>query len=66
MTNSITCTACGGVGHIAKDCAQKRPGTAYGAHADGKNKMDDEVSKSESFFQVVKALGARITTVELF
>ena len=26
FTNSIICAACGGAGHIAKDCVQKRPG----------------------------------------
>jgi len=25
-TNSVICSACGGVGHIAKDCVMKRPG----------------------------------------
>uniref|UniRef100_A0A1B6EEL0 Branchpoint-bridging protein n=1 Tax=Clastoptera arizonana TaxID=38151 RepID=A0A1B6EEL0_9HEMI len=28
VTNNIVCTSCGGAGHIAKDCRQKRPGSA--------------------------------------
>ncbi len=49
VTNNVVCTACGGVGHIAKDCGQRRPGTGFGGGGDGereeeqKNKMDDEV-----------------------
>ncbi len=58
VTNNVVCTACGGVGHIAKDCAQRRPGTGFGEGGGGddgedggggggghhsKAKMDDEV-----------------------
>ena len=41
VTNSIVCSACGGAGHIAKDCAQRREG---GFGGEQKTKMDDEVS----------------------
>ena len=45
MTNNIVCSSCGGAGHIARDCRQKRPG-AGGPNATGdKNKIDEEVTR---------------------
>ena len=45
MTNNIVCSSCGGAGHIARDCRQKRPG-AMGPNATGdKNKIDEEVTQ---------------------
>ncbi|KAJ4443862.1 hypothetical protein ANN_05649 [Periplaneta americana] len=42
VTNNIVCSSCGGAGHIARDCRQKRPG-AGGPNAVGdKNKIDEE------------------------
>ncbi|XP_049784088.1 splicing factor 1-like [Schistocerca cancellata] len=41
VTNNIVCTSCGGAGHIARDCRQKRPG-ATGATTGDKNKIDEE------------------------
>ncbi|BFZ18030.1 hypothetical protein BsWGS_21069 [Bradybaena similaris] len=29
VTNTIVCTVCGGAGHIAQDCKQKRPGDTF-------------------------------------
>ncbi|CAG5131364.1 unnamed protein product, partial [Candidula unifasciata] len=29
VTNTIICTICGGAGHIAQDCKQKRPGDSF-------------------------------------
>ncbi|BFZ03766.1 hypothetical protein BsWGS_06805 [Bradybaena similaris] len=29
ITNTIVCTICGGAGHIAQDCKQKRPGDSF-------------------------------------
>uniref|UniRef100_A0A0B7A886 Branchpoint-bridging protein n=1 Tax=Arion vulgaris TaxID=1028688 RepID=A0A0B7A886_9EUPU len=29
VTNTIMCTVCGGAGHIAQDCKQKRPGDTF-------------------------------------
>ncbi|CAG5122715.1 unnamed protein product, partial [Candidula unifasciata] len=29
VTNTIVCTICGGAGHIAQDCKQKRPGDTF-------------------------------------
>lgn len=29
ITNTIVCTVCGGAGHIAQDCKQKRPGDTF-------------------------------------
>jgi splicing factor 1 len=40
VTASIVCTACGGAGHIARDCKNPRPGFQY----DGGAGMDDEYS----------------------
>lgn len=42
VTNNIVCTACGGVGHIAKDCRTKRPGMGGVAAADSQAKIDEE------------------------
>ena len=45
MTNNIVCSSCGGAGHIARDCRQKRPGVV-GPNATGdKNKIDEEVTQ---------------------
>ncbi|XP_075210955.1 splicing factor 1 isoform X2 [Lycorma delicatula] len=41
VTNSIVCSSCGGAGHIAKDCRQKRPGTVLPNRQD-KAKIDEE------------------------
>jgi len=44
VTNNIVCSSCGGAGHIARDCRQKRPG-AGGPNVTGdKNKIDEEVT----------------------
>ncbi|KAH7699964.1 CBN-SFA-1 protein [Aphelenchoides avenae] len=40
VTASIVCTACGGAGHIARDCINPRPGFQY----DGGAGMDEEYS----------------------
>lgn len=40
VTASIICQACGGAGHIARDCKNPSAGYAYGEVAG----MDDEVS----------------------
>uniref|UniRef100_A0A336LHZ0 Branchpoint-bridging protein n=1 Tax=Culicoides sonorensis TaxID=179676 RepID=A0A336LHZ0_CULSO len=42
VTNNIVCTACGGVGHIAKDCRSKRPGMGGAVAADSQAKIDEE------------------------
>lgn len=42
VTNNIVCTACGGVGHIAKDCRSKRPGMGGVGAADSQAKIDEE------------------------
>ena len=43
VTNNVVCTTCGGVGHPAKDCVGKRPGTNFGTSGPGSNQnMDDE------------------------
>lgn len=41
VTANIICTACGGAGHIAKDCKNPRPGGGVFNLGDGG--MDDEV-----------------------
>merc|ERR1712029_1198081 len=28
-TSAVLCNACGGIGHLTKDCQQKRPGAAF-------------------------------------
>ena len=42
VTNNVVCTTCGGVGHPAKDCVAKRPGTNFGATGLGSNQNMDE------------------------
>lgn len=42
VTNNIVCTACGGIGHIAKDCRSKRPGMGGAVAADSQAKIDEE------------------------
>ncbi len=44
VTNNIVCSACGGTGHIARDCSMRRPGQGFGpGREETKSKMDDEV-----------------------
>lgn len=48
VTNNIICTSCGGVGHIAKDCIERRTGTALSGNGiaapnGDKAKIDEEV-----------------------
>ena len=47
VTNTILCTICGGTGHIAQDCKQKRPGDTFrnmqNQTAADRAKMDSEV-----------------------
>ena len=42
VTNNVVCTTCGGVGHPAKDCVAKRPGTNFGTTGPGSNQNMDE------------------------
>ena len=35
VTASIICTRCGGVGHVTKDCKQRRPGEIWNQSAGG-------------------------------
>lgn len=42
VTNNIMCSACGGAGHIAKDCKGKRPGQGGPPSADDQAKIDEE------------------------
>ncbi|XP_063703652.1 splicing factor 1 [Culicoides brevitarsis] len=42
VTNNIVCTACGGIGHISKDCRTKRPGMGGVPAADSQTKIDEE------------------------
>ena len=51
MTNNIVCSSCGGAGHIAKDCTQRRPGMGFGQQQEPKNKMDDEVRRCSSYLR---------------
>lgn len=46
VTNNIVCSSCGGAGHIAKDCRQKRPGAGPmpQPNRQDKAKIDEEVS----------------------
>jgi len=41
VTASIICTRCGGVGHVTKDCKQRRPGEIWNQSAGGAE-LDDE------------------------
>jgi len=35
VTNSVTCSACGGAGHIATDCKSRRPGASFNNQGPG-------------------------------
>lgn len=42
VTNNIVCSACGGAGHIAKDCKAKRPGLGGVEGSNNQAKIDEE------------------------
>jgi len=43
VTASIICSACGGVGHVTKDCKARRPGEVFNQSSGGAE-LDDEYS----------------------
>jgi len=43
VTASIICSACGGVGHLSKDCKARRPGEVFNQSSGGAE-LDDEYS----------------------
>jgi hypothetical protein len=50
VTNNIVCSLCGGAGHIAKDCRQKRPGDKVTPPSrQDKAKIDQEVNTIHSY-----------------
>lgn len=42
ITNNIVCSACGGAGHISKDCRSKRPGAGGPPASNAQAKIDEE------------------------
>lgn len=42
VTNNIVCSACGGAGHISKDCKSKRPGLGGVEGSNNQAKIDEE------------------------
>lgn len=42
VTNNIVCSACGGAGHISKDCKSKRPGLGGIEGSNNQAKIDEE------------------------
>lgn len=42
ITNNIVCSACGGAGHISKDCRSKRPGAGGPPATNAQAKIDEE------------------------
>lgn len=42
ITNNIVCSACGGAGHISKDCRSKRPGAGGPPVTNAQAKIDEE------------------------
>jgi len=60
VTNNVVCTTCGGVGHPAKDCVAKRPGTNFGTTGPGSNQNMDE-----EYMSLMAELGeGSVTTIK--
>ncbi|XP_075165671.1 splicing factor 1 [Haematobia irritans] len=53
VTNSIVCTACGGAGHISKDCRSKRPG----AGMPGEEGENSQAKIDEEYMSLMAELG---------
>lgn len=56
VTNNIVCSSCGGAGHIARDCRQKRPGMG-GPPAGGNGNNGDRAKIDEEYMSLMAELG---------
>lgn len=58
VTNTILCTVCGGTGHLAQDCKQKRPGDSFRQQqADADQSPADRAKMDSEYMSLMAELG---------
>ncbi|KAK3608218.1 hypothetical protein CHS0354_039237 [Potamilus streckersoni] len=57
VTNTIVCTICGGTGHIAQDCKQKRPGDTFRMMQNFPQTQADKAKMDSEYMSLMAELG---------